>query len=278
MKPGRQELIKILRGDELVSLYVRVSEFTISGELIKLASFQNIHPELEERESEAWQKLIKVLTHEIINSVGPIKLASSTLLNTLKNPAQKARQQLSSVDIDNMYSGLKAIYNRSLGLSKFVEDYKTITEIPKPDFKEVRISELIDEILTLLKNDILVDKIEVNVSVNPRDLRVYMDKKMIAQVLINLIRNAVHSLENHLNPKIIISAEQGNDRILIAVEDNGCGIPFNILDYIFMPFFSTKQNGSGIGLTLSRQIMRLHKGLINVVSKEGEGTRVILIF
>ena len=185
---------------------------------------------------------------------------------------------LSSVDIDNMYSGLKAIYNRSLGLSKFVEDYKTITEIPKPDFKEVSIVELIDEILILLKNDILVDKIEVNVSVNPRDLMVYMDKKMIAQVLINLIKNAVHSLENHLSPKIIISAEQSNDRILISVEDNGCGIPFNMLDYIFMPFFSTKQDGSGIGLTLSRQIMKLHKGLVNVVSKEGEGTRVILIF
>ena len=277
MKPGRQEIIKILRANELVSLYVRVSGFSISGEKIKLASFQNINPELEEQESEAWQKLIKVLTHEIVNSVGPIKLASSTLLKTLKKPDDKVKSQLSVQDLDNMYTGLNAIYNRSLGLSKFVEDYKTITDIPQPDFKEVLVGELIEEILRLLRHNILNEKIEISISVNPPGLLAYMDKKMIAQVLINLIKNAVHSLEDQLNPKIMIDAEQNDDRMSITVQDNGCGIPFNVLDYIFMPFFSTKQNGSGIGLTLSRQIMKLHKGFINVVSKEAEGTRVILI-
>jgi len=278
LKPGRQELIKILRGDELVSLYVRVSEFTVSGEKIKLASFQNIHHELEERESEAWQKLIKVLTHEIVNSVGPIKLVSSTLLKTFNRLADNTSVQLSSEDLDNMHSGLNAIYNRSMGLSKFVDDYKTITDIPKPDFKEVRVIDLVDEILVLLKNNILKAEIDICVSIDPKDLVVYMDKKMIEQVMINLIKNAVHSLEDHLHPKITITSQQNEDRILIIVEDNGCGIPFNMLDHIFMPFFTTKQGGSGIGLTLSRQIMKLHKGFINVVSKEDEGTRVILIF
>jgi nitrogen fixation/metabolism regulation signal transduction histidine kinase len=278
MQPGRQELLKILRGNELVSLYVRVSEFSVSGEKIKLASFQNIHPELEESESEAWQKLIKVLTHEIVNSVGPIKLVSSTLLKTINKSEDLSTKKLSSDDMENMYAGLNAIYNRSLGLSKFVDDYKTITDIPKPDFKEVKVVDLLNEIVVLLKENILTKDIKLDISIDPENLTIFMDKKMIEQVMINILKNAVYSLEDHSNPKISITSDQSNDRILLMVEDNGSGIPFNMLDYIFMPFFTTKQGGSGIGLTLSRQIMKAHNGLINLVSKEGEGTKVILIF
>jgi len=278
MQPGRQELLKVLRGNELVSLYVRVSEFSVSGEKIKLASFQNIHPELEESESEAWQKLIKVLTHEIVNSVGPIKLVSSTLLKTINKHEDYSVKNLSSEDMENMYSGLNAIYNRSLGLSKFVDDYKTITDIPKPDFKEVKVADLIDEIVILLRENILTKDIDLDVSINPVNLSVFMDMKMIEQVLINLLKNAVHSMEDHPNPKIKIKSDRSNDRALLIIEDNGSGIPFNMLDYIFMPFFTTKKGGSGIGLTLSRQIMKAHNGLINLISKEGEGTKVILVF
>jgi nitrogen fixation/metabolism regulation signal transduction histidine kinase len=278
MQPGRQELLKILRGNELVSLYVRVSEFAVSGEKIMLASFQNIHPELEESESEAWQKLIKVLTHEIVNSVGPIKLVSSTLLKTINKKENYSIDSMSAEDMENMYSGLSAIYNRSQGLSKFVDDYKTITNLPKPEFIKVKVADLIDEILVLLSENILRKDIKINISIRPEDLSVFMDKKMIEQVLINLIKNAVHSLEDHPNAVINITSYQTIDRSLLTIEDNGSGIPFNMLDYVFMPFFTTKQGGSGIGLTLSRQIMKAHNGLINLVSKEGEGTKVILIF
>jgi len=278
MQPGRQELLNILRGNELVSLYVRVSDFSISGENIKLASFQNIHPELEESESEAWQKLIKVLTHEIVNSVGPIKLVSSTLLKTIKKREDNVANDLSTEEMEHMYSGLNAIYNRSLGLSKFVDDYKTITDIPKPDFKEVKVAELVEEILVLLRENVLTTSIDIKVSISPPNLSIFMDKKMIEQVLINLIKNAVHSLDDHMNPRISITSNQSNGQTKIIIEDNGSGIPFNMLDYVFMPFFTTKQGGSGIGLTLSRQIMKAHNGFINLVSKEGEGTKVILIF
>jgi nitrogen fixation/metabolism regulation signal transduction histidine kinase len=278
MQPGSQELLKILRGNELVSLYVRVSEFTVSGELIKLASFQNIHPEIEKSESEAWQKLIKVLTHEIVNSVGPMKIVSSTLLKTISKSSGATNVILTPEELENMFTGLNAIYNRSLGLSKFVDDYKTITDIPKPDFKEVRVADLIDEIVVLMRNNILNREIELNVRIDPSELRIFMDRKMIEQVVINLLKNAVHSLEDESGSWICITAERNNNRVLIIIEDNGCGIPFNMLDYIFMPFFTTKQDGSGIGLTLSRQIMKSHNGYINLISKEGEGTKVILTF
>ena len=278
LKPGRQELLKILHGDELISLYVRVSEFTISGEKIKLASFQNIHSELEESESEAWQKLIKVLTHEIVNSVSPMKLVSSSLLKTLSKSDEKDQIMLTSEELENMQSGLSAIYNRSLGLSKFVDDYKTITDIPKPDFEEVKVSELFDEILDLLKNSFLNDRIKIKVKLDPGDLRIFMDKKMIAQILINLLKNSAHALSDKRNPLIELTSIGLKDRALIIIEDNGCGIPFNMLDYVFMPFFTTRQEGSGIGLTLSRQIMKAHNGFINLVSHEGEGTKVTLIF
>jgi nitrogen fixation/metabolism regulation signal transduction histidine kinase len=278
LKPGRKELIKILRGDELISLYVSVSEFTISGENIKLASFQNIHPELEVSESEAWQKLIKVLTHEIVNSVSPMKLVSSSLLKTLSKSEDTDQVLLTSEELENMQSGLNAIYNRSLGLSKFVDDYKTITDMPKPEFEEVKVSELFDELLDLLKDSFLNHSIEINVKIDPGDLKIYMDKKMIAQVLINLLKNSAHALSERVNPKINLTSVLLNDRSLIVIEDNGCGIPFNMLDYVFMPFFTTRQEGSGIGLTLSRQIMKAHDGFINLVSHEGEGTKVSLIF
>jgi nitrogen fixation/metabolism regulation signal transduction histidine kinase len=278
LKPGRQELLKILKGDELIRVYVRVSEFTISGEKITLASFQNIHPELEESESEAWQKLIKVLTHEIVNSVGPIKLVSSALLKTMGGLVEHPSLTLSAEEVENMQSGLNAIHNRSLGLSKFVDDYKSMTDLPRPDFKNVKILELINGIIALLKDNILNEEIKIRITVKPDDLRVLMDRKMIEQVMINLIKNAVHSLEDQSKPIININSQKHNDRIYITVDDNGCGIPFNMLDYVFMPFFTTKKGGSGIGLTLSRQIMKVHNGLIHIVSKEGEGTRVVLIF
>ena len=288
IKPGRQKLIRVPRGNELVSLYLRVSEFSIAGEKIRLASFQNINPELEESESEAWQKLIRVMTHEIVNSVGPIKLLSSTLLKTVNNPEEvkKGKGQpaaagtigFSEQAFSNICAGLQAINSRSQGLSKFVEDYKTITDLPKPSFEEVHVAALIQNIITLLKDHLITNDIKISTSVYPPDLRALMDRKLVEQVLINIIKNAVHALQDHPSPLISISSKMDYDRMTIIIEDNGCGIPFNTMDYVFMPFFTTKQGGSGIGLTLSRQIMKLHNGMMNLISKEGEGTRVILTF
>jgi nitrogen fixation/metabolism regulation signal transduction histidine kinase len=270
MKPGKQELL---------SLYVRISEFNLGEENIKLATFQNIHPELEEKESEAWQKLIKVLTHEIVNSVSPIKLVSSTLMKSVETrEGLKSGKQLTAENIKNIHEGLNAIYNRSIGLSKFVDDYKTITDIPKPNFETVRVEDFIQNIIVLLKEGIIKSNIDLVVNIDPKDQVLVIDKKMMEQVIINLIKNAVHSLTDRINPQIKINGYEERGRYLMSIEDNGCGIPFNTLDYIFMPFFTTKKGGSGIGLTLSRQIMKAHDGLMSVVSKEEEGTTTTMIF
>jgi two-component system, NtrC family, nitrogen regulation sensor histidine kinase NtrY len=277
--PGQEELLKIYEGNEIKNLHIRASEFNIRGTKIKLVSFQNIRPELEEKEAEAWQRLIKVLTHEIVNSVSPIKLVSSSLMRNLAmdNRTRKP-EELSGEEIENIYSGLKAIYSRSQGLSRFVDDYKTVTEIPRPDIVLVPAGELISEVIALSRRGQPAGNIEWIADIRPSDLTIPMDKKMVGQILINLVKNASNALDDHSSPRIIFRAYEDAGRKRIEVSDNGTGIPFNILDYIFMPFFTTKKNGSGIGLTLSRQLMKAQKGQLKIYSKEGEGTTVTLIF
>jgi two-component system nitrogen regulation sensor histidine kinase NtrY len=277
--PGRQEILKLVEGNEIKNLYIRASEFMIHEEEIKLVTLQNIQPELEEKEADAWQRLIKVLTHEIVNSVGPIKLVSSSLMKTLVKESRTLKPvELTDEDIDNTYSGLKAIYTRSQGLSKFVDDYKTVTEIPKPDILQIKVNEMIQGVISLLQRSQLIENIEIKLEIKPSDLVIPMDKKMVEQILINVIKNATHALADHSKPRIVIRSYDSGDFKYIEVEDNGTGIPFNILDYIFMPFFTTKKEGSGIGLTLSRQLMKAQKGHIKIYSREGEGTLVSLIF
>jgi two-component system, NtrC family, nitrogen regulation sensor histidine kinase NtrY len=279
LEPGHQEVLKIYEGSEIKNLYIQASEFAIQGEWIRLVSLQNIHPELEEKEAEAWQRLIKVLTHEIVNSVGPIKLLSSGLMKTLA-PDRRTRKpdELSGEELENIHAGLKAIYSRSQGLSRFVDDYKTVTEIPKPDIRLVRVEDLIREVQDLIRQGQPAGNVEMVVDVRPSGLAILMDKKMVEQILINLIKNAVYALDDHSSPRIVFRAYEEEGRKLIEVSDNGSGIPFNILDYVFMPFFTTRKNGSGIGLTLSRQLMKAQKGQLKIYSKEGEGTRVTLVF
>ncbi|MBS0000861.1 MAG: hypothetical protein KFF73_17900 [Cyclobacteriaceae bacterium] len=279
LTPGKQEVLKIYEGNEIKNIYIRASEFNIRETRIKLVSLQNIRPELEEKEAEAWQRLIKVLTHEIVNSVGPIKLVSSSLMKMLASDDRiRKPDELLEEDIGNIYAGIKAIHSRSQGLSKFVDDYKTVSEIPKPDIQLVKVHELIHEVLALLKRGQMIGNIEIMVDIKPPDLVIHMDKKMVEQILLNLIKNAVLALGDHSSPRIIMRALEEGGSKLIELEDNGTGIPFNILDYVFMPFFTTRKNGSGIGLTLSRQLMKTQKGQLKIYSREGEGTMVSLIF
>jgi len=277
--PGDQEVFKFFKGNETKNLYIRASEFNIRNDKIKLVSVQNIQPELEERESEAWQRLIKVLTHEIVNSVGPIKLLSSSLVKTLAlNGMAKKPDEISEEEIENAVAGIQAIYNRSQGLSKFVDDYKTVTDIPIPEMKRIEVSGLIGDVVALLKKTEVIKDIKVKIEIDPPELSMRMDRKMVEQILINVLKNAAHALVDHSSPVIILRSYEEQGRNVIEVEDNGTGIPFNTLDYVFMPFFTTKKEGSGIGLTLSRQLMKAQKGRIKIISREGEGTVVTLIF
>jgi nitrogen fixation/metabolism regulation signal transduction histidine kinase len=268
IKPGNAKLIKLNIDNEIVQLSVKAAKFKIKDRKVKLLSLQNIKSEIDQSEVVAWQKLIRVLTHEIMNSVSPIKLLSSSLIDMFEeNEKIKTIEEINNKTIEDSVLGLKTIRKRSTGLSNFVETYKNVTQIPKANFSEFKVCHLFDHINTLLKNDLEQKSIEFKYNCNPNDIVVNADEKLIEQVLINLIKNASEALENCNKPTIDLDAELINDHILIKVSDNGKGISPEVLDNIFIPFFTTKEKGSGIGLSLSRQIMHLHGGNISVKSK-----------
>ena len=276
---GTFKTVKLLKGNEVKSINIRSSVIQVQGKELKLVAIQNIRPELEEREAEAWQRLIRVLTHEIVNSVGPIKLVASALLKQFDNSGNLDEPEvLTGKQMLETEEGLRAIHNRILGLSTFVDDYKTITDIKKPVIKPYVAIELVNEILNLLKKSLIPVHVSCKVNVRPADLKIHVDRSMFEQIVINLIKNAIQALEDSDDPRLSINIVSKDGKVHVQIQDNGCGIPFNTLDYIFLPFFTTKDKGSGIGLTLSRELMHAHGGIIRVASKESEGSLVTLVF
>lgn len=280
MKAGDKNLVKVFIDNELLQLSVRSTEFRMRGEDYVLVSLQNIHSELEAKEMDSWQKLIRVLTHEIMNSITPIVSLSGTVKDIIIDPEElKMREEIDEEDIESVLSALNTIEKRSQGLLNFVQVYRNLTRIPKPNFRYVEIQELFNNIFALLEPKIKEQSIKCRIHVVPKDLKITADPDLIEQVLINLIINSIHALKDTQEPKIKIMALAGaNNRITIAVSDNGHGIKPDILEQIFVPFFTSKKEGSGIGLSLSREIMRLHKGNITVKSKHGEGSTFTLYF
>jgi two-component system, NtrC family, nitrogen regulation sensor histidine kinase NtrY len=280
LKTGGRELVRIQFGDESIQLSVYVIELTLREEEMKLVSMSNIQSELEEKEMEAWQNLVRVLTHEIMNSVTPISSLAGIVESDLKTRIDRpVDASLNREELEDMYLSLQTISKRSAGLIRFVKEFRNLTHIPKPRLAVVQLKELLDEMAMLHKKELNDHLVQITVSVNPADLTVTADKTMIEQVLINLIKNAIQSFEDHPNKLIELKAyasEKG--RPVISVRDNGAGIDEDALEKIFIPFFSTKKTGSGIGLSLSKQIMRQHEGNITVKSRLGEGTEFLLRF
>ncbi|MCD4664076.1 MAG: HAMP domain-containing histidine kinase, partial [Bacteroidales bacterium] len=186
--------------------------------------------------------------------------------------------EIAKDDMEDIYSGLKTIERRSKGLLKFVKTYKNIARLPKPNFVQLKIEDLFKTILTLLEPELKKEKIKFTPVIHEADIYIYADREMMEQVLINLILNAKDAVKEMENPTIELKALTFEDKVYIEVVDNGCGIEKEHADNIFVPFFTTKKNGSGIGLSLSRQIMILHGGAINIKSGEVEGTVVELKF
>lgn len=270
-------MVKVVRENEILFLSMRAAEFKLQDRHIKLISLQNIKNELDEKEMDSWQKLIRVLTHEIINSVSPITLLSSTLVKMFENDGKPRRKaELEDDQVANALSGLQAINKRSKGLSRFVESYKSLTKIPEPVITEVKVGELFSQILTLMKKGAEAGQVNMEFEVLPRDLTVEVDEKMIEQVLINLLKNAMEAGEGRDDFRISIRAREEKANVKIEVTDNGPGISPEVIENIFVPFYTTKKEGSGIGLSLSRQIIRKHGGNLEVTSKEGEGATFLI--
>jgi two-component system nitrogen regulation sensor histidine kinase NtrY len=281
IKPGENKLVKVQDVDDLLQLAINATEFKIKNKVVILTTIKNIQNVLEEQETEAWQKLIRVLTHEIMNSITPIASLSSTLEIMLKdlNLDQKTNEGKDIEAVNEIQQALQTINKRSNGLLHFVNTYRNLTRIPKPNFKITRVSELFINIGRLMGKDLEEQKIQITSNLDPPSLEIYMDEQLIEQVLINLLKNSIHSLEGRINPQIELRAYfNKRGRPTIQVSDNGVGILKEVMDKVFIPFFTTKPSGSGIGLSLSRQILKLHGGTITAQSEPDKETTFTMTF
>ncbi|MCK9211491.1 MAG: ATP-binding protein [Ignavibacteriaceae bacterium] len=261
---------KLFNNGETIQLMVQSTWFRMKDQNLRLISFYNIQSELEEKEIEAWQKLIRVLTHEIMNSITPISSLASTAAGLIKNSDQEKINKESLEDIEN---ALTTIHRRSDGLTLFINKFRDLSKIPKPNFQTISVPELFYRVRLLTGQLISSSNIQLSVSVKPENLEIIADPDLIEHVLINLVNNAVHALRETESGIIQLTAEiNERGRAVLKVIDNGCGISEDVLDKVFVPFFTTKQEGSGIGLSISQSIIRAHGGSIWVQSKPNKGT------
>ena len=281
IKPGETRLVKIQDDDDFLQLVINANEFKIKDKQITLCTIKNIQNVLEEQETEAWQKLIRVLTHEIMNSITPIASLSATvelMLKELRSGDMTARK-LDEEAVEEIQQAMQTIHKRSDGLLHFVNTYRNLTRVPKPNFKMVPFSQLLRNVSLLMEKEIKEKNITILHNVEPVSLEISMDDQLIEQVLINLIRNSIHALEWKKDGRIELKAFYNKrGRPAIQVYDNGAGILQDVIDKVFIPFFTTKASGSGIGLSLSRQIMRLHGGTITAQSVPEKETIFTLTF
>ncbi|WP_242093936.1 sensor histidine kinase [Aestuariivivens sediminicola] len=262
--------------DEKLKVLVSNTIFQMDDMAYKLIVLQNIETTLNKNESEAWKKLLSVMTHEIMNSIAPI----SSLSETLHSEVESKRKHPDSFDLnlEDLDAGILSIKKRSEGLMKFAKTYRTLNKVSQVSRSRILVNDLFKNIENLLIPSLNQKEITLEFKNSNPKLEVHIDVHLIEQVLINLILNARDACEGMADGKISVSAEKFRDGVQIKVADNGVGIPPEILETIFVPFYSTKKTGSGIGLSLSKQIMMLHNGRIQVQSIEGQGTVMSLLF
>lgn len=277
LKTGESKVTTAHREKEAFKVLLSATVFQTEGKIYKLIAFQNVSEALDETESKAWQKLLSVMTHEIMNSIAPI----SSLAETLKHRLQKAYPILNndSGAMDDLELGIDTIKKRSEGLLKFAQTYRNLNKINTPNLKKVYVADIFENLYQLMEPTLEQKKISLEILLKETDLMLEVDPNLVEQVLINLLVNAMEALKDRPEPKIILSAYLASTKkTVLKVADNGTGISEELLDKIFIPFFSTKKSGSGIGLSLCKQIMMLHKGNIQVQSIEGQGTAFLLQF
>ena len=274
--------MKLLREDEVRHISLSACSFLLRDEQYLLVSLQNIQSELEDKEMEAWQNLVRVLTHEIMNSITPISSMTATLLDILGSSGKDTNtneKSLRADEIEDMTEALETIHQRSRGLMNFVNSYRDMTLIPEPKFSVLSLSEFFMRVETLMKSRLSDSGIRFQRIVEPETLELTADPNLLEQVMINLVLNAIHAVNGRKDPRIGISASLSPENtIIITVEDNGVGITEEALGKIFIPFFTTNKEGSGIGLSLSRQILRKHNATISARSELGKGTVFTLRF
>jgi nitrogen fixation/metabolism regulation signal transduction histidine kinase len=266
VQPGKSVLYK---GERDLYLTIQSTELRIRAENIKLITLQNIQPELQRQELEAWQNLTRVLRHEIMNSITPISSLTATLKEILDHDLVRtdSNWKLSSESADDLREGLLTIENRSKSLIRFIDAYREYTSLPKPKLQTVRVAELIDKVGQFMKQECKTKNIRLTCSSTSEYLTIQADAEMIEQVLINLMKNAIEAVTEVSSPQVTVEGTYDETGVMIRVSDNGPGVIREALESIFVPFYTTKKTGSGIGLSLSRQIMHLHHGSLTVESE-----------
>ncbi|WP_224998690.1 PAS domain-containing sensor histidine kinase [Cesiribacter sp. SM1] len=276
LKPGDSKIATAHSDKNAVKVLLSATAFQTDGQRYKLIAFQNIHEALDETESKAWQKLLSVMTHEIMNSIAPI----SSLADTLKNRLQESMVNgATAEDVEDLEVGISTIKRRSEGLLKFAETYRSLNKITTLNLKTVSLKELFANLHRLMQPTLMQKNICLEINLKDQDISVQADPNLLDQVLINLLVNAIEATKNRSDARVVLAAYQVNDKqVEIKVADNGTGMSKEVLEKIFIPFFSTKKQGSGIGLSLCKQIIMLHRGTIQVQSEEGVGTAFMLRF
>jgi signal transduction histidine kinase len=259
-------------------LLVRSTQYTPAGESLRLFIFQDMKKEMEDTEIQTWQKMIRILSHEIMNSVTPVINLATASRNSLERI--KSFSSFDNEILENLNDVLlnnEIVRERMKGLSDFVLRYKNASAIPAPETGLIDVAELISQVINLQKNEIERLHIEILVNIDHKEMTIDGDKNLIEQVLINLLKNSVEALEKSEKKKIEINCYKKDQKTIIVISDNGEGISKENMERVFLPFFTTREKGSGIGLSLSRQIIRMHGGTLDIWSEPGEGTKVEIV-
>jgi len=277
LKPGEAKIATAHHDKTSFKILLSATAFHTEGKKYKLIAFQNVNEALDETESKAWQKLLSVMTHEIMNSIAPISSLAETLKSRLKQSVNLLNNETGAVD--DLELGIDTIKRRSEGLLKFAETYRNLNKITTLNLKKIYVRNLFENLHHLMQPTLEQKNIDLEIILKDTDLQLEADINLLEQVLINLLVNAIEAIKEKSEPRIILSAYVANNKkTVVKVSDNGTGMTEEVLDKIFIPFFSTKKHGSGIGLSLCKQIMMLHKGTMQVQSTEGEGTSFLLQF
>jgi len=270
---GGKRFLELKIQDKFIQLSTEVIPLNLYGNNYTIISFQNIKDEIEQKETEAWNRLIGVISHEILNSITPISSLSDTI-----NGMVTDKENLTEDEMEDLKTALQTIKRRSSGLLDFVKDYRLIAELPTPNLELHTIGEILKHIKVLMRPFAKIKNVVLDVEQTSSRITIQLDLKLIEQVLINLITNSIYAVEETENPHITVGYRLENTKLYIDVTDNGKGIESGDLEKIFVPFYTTRKNGSGIGLTISRNIMKMHRGSIEVVSTSNQTTTFSLVF
>lgn len=279
LEPFQRKLIQLSNEREKTQLALKSTSVRLDGQNLLLVVVQDIHKELDEKETDSWVKLIRVLTHEIMNTITPITSISESILNYYKpKDGLIALDELTENHIKNTVKGLEVVKDQGSDLMDFVQSYRSFLSLPAPDKNLISAAKLLEKIKLMMDQEVK-SNVTISTETNPNDLELYIDDKQISQILINLCKNAIQSIDEQENGKVKLYAginSEGNK--FIEVLDNGPGIHAEIMDEIFVPFFTTKNTGTGIGLSLSKQIMHLHGGSVKAYSIPDKQTIFTLVF